>query len=55
MRLTKLEYKGVLYGSLIKTKHCTRVIEYNCRFGDPEVISLLETMKTSFLDICKNI
>jgi phosphoribosylamine--glycine ligase/phosphoribosylformylglycinamidine cyclo-ligase len=49
---TDYDYKGVLYGSFIKTKNGIRVIEYNCRFGDPEVISLLESMKSSFLDIC---
>jgi phosphoribosylamine--glycine ligase/phosphoribosylaminoimidazole synthetase len=52
---TYKKYKGVLYGSFIKTNDGIRVIEYNCRFGDPEVIPLFESMKTNFYDICKNI
>lgn len=52
---TKYYYKGILYGSFIKTKNGIRVIEYNCRFGDPEVISLLENMKTPFINICYDI
>ena len=37
----KYKYKGILYGSFIKTRDGIRVIEYNCRFGDPEVIPFL--------------
>ena len=51
----KYKYKGILYGSFIKTREGIRVIEYNCRFGDPEVIPLLESMKSNFMDICTNI
>jgi len=49
------KYKGILYGSFIKTNNGIRVIEYNCRFGDPEVIPLFESMKTDFYEICLNI
>ena len=52
---TNHKYKGVLYGSFIKTQDGIRVIEYNCRFGDPEIIPLFEAMKTNFYNICKNI
>ena len=52
---TKSKYKGVLYGSFIKTSEGIRVIEYNCRFGDPEIIPLFESMKTNFYDVCLNI
>jgi phosphoribosylamine--glycine ligase/phosphoribosylaminoimidazole synthetase len=52
---TNHKYKGVLYGSFIKTTKGIRVIEYNCRFGDPEVIPLFEAMKTNFYNICLNI
>ena len=49
------KYIGVLYGSFIKTENGIRLIEYNCRFGDPEAIALFECMKTSFYDICLDI
>jgi phosphoribosylamine-glycine ligase len=52
---TNHKYKGVLYGSFIKTTDGIRVIEYNCRFGDPEVIPLFEAMKSNFYNICLNI
>lgn len=52
---TDHKYKGALYGSFIKTSDGIRVIEYNCRFGDPEIIPLFEAMKTNFYNICKNI
>ena len=48
-------YKGILYGSFIKTDNGVRVIEYNCRFGDPEVICLLDNMLSDFSNICYNI
>ena len=48
-------YKGILYGSFIKTENGIRVIEYNCRFGDPEVICLLDNMQSDFSNICYNI
>ena len=48
-------YKGILYGSYIKTKNGIFIIEYNCRFGDPEVMNLLSILKTDFIDICLGI
>lgn len=49
---TRQEYKGILYGSYILTKNGIKVIEFNTRFGDPEVINLLSLLDTDFLDIC---
>nr|QBK87639.1 MAG: uncharacterized protein LCMAC201_05520 [Marseillevirus LCMAC201] len=50
--LSKLPgYVGVLYGSFIKTSSGVKVIEYNCRFGDPEVINVLELLQTDLIDI----
>ena len=48
-------YRGVLYGSFIATRDGIRVIEYNVRFGDPEVMNVLPLLKTDFLDICEAI
>ncbi len=51
----QIGYKGVLYGSFIKTKDGLRIIEYNCRFGDPEAIALFQSMKTNFYKVCLQI
>ena len=40
------DYKGILYGSFIKTKKGIKVIEFNCRFGDSEAINVLELLET---------
>lgn len=45
--IQKQKYIGVLYGSfMITQKGELKVIEYNARFGDPEVINLLHTLQT---------
>jgi len=44
-------FKGVLYFGLIITKSGPKVIEYNCRFGDPETQVVLPLLKTDLLDI----
>jgi phosphoribosylamine---glycine ligase len=49
------EYKGILYGGFMLTKDGLRVIEYNARFGDPEVMNVLPLMQTDFVDVCKAI
>jgi len=36
MRKDKHEYKGFLYAAVIMTKDGPKILEYNCRFGDPE-------------------
>ena len=43
-------YKGILYGSFIKTD-TIKVIEYNARFGDPEVINVLSHLRSNLLTI----
>ncbi len=45
-------YKGILYGGFIATKHGLRVIEFNSRFGDPEVMNVLPLLETDFAEIC---
>jgi len=44
-------FKGVLYFGLIITKDGVFVIEYNCRFGDPETQAVLPRLKTDLVDI----
>ena len=44
-------YIGILYGSFMLTESGLKVIEYNCRFGDPECLNLLSLLKTPLIDV----
>ncbi len=44
-------FKGCLYFGLMLTKDGPKVIEYNCRFGDPETQVVLPRLKTDLVDI----
>jgi phosphoribosylamine--glycine ligase len=44
-------FRGVLYGGLIHTPDGVKVIEFNCRWGDPEAEVLLPLLQTDFLEI----
>ncbi len=44
-------YKGVLYAGLIIKDNEPKVLEFNCRFGDPEAQPILMRMKTDLLDL----
>lgn len=44
-------FKGCLYFGLILTPNGPKVIEYNCRFGDPETQVVLPLMQTDLLTV----
>jgi phosphoribosylamine--glycine ligase len=48
------EYRGVLYGQFMKGKEI-KLIEFNCRFGDPEAMNVLTLLESDFAEICAKI
>ena len=47
-------YTGVLYAGLIVTSDGIKVLEFNCRFGDPETQVLLPRMETDLLSVMQH-
>ena len=45
-------YRGVIYPGMMVTDDGPRVVEFNCRFGDPEAEVLLPRLRSDLLDIC---
>jgi phosphoribosylamine--glycine ligase len=47
-----IEYRGVLYGGLICTEQGIKLLEFNCRFGDPETQAILPRLDSDLLELC---
>jgi phosphoribosylamine--glycine ligase len=52
LRRRGIDYRGVLYGGLIVTEHGIKVLEFNCRFGDPETQAILPRLDSDLLEAC---
>jgi phosphoribosylamine---glycine ligase len=54
-------YKGILYGqfmlarSVNENRPTPKLIEFNCRFGDPEAMNVLPILASDFADVCTRI
>ena len=53
MKAEGREFRGCLYFGLMITKNGPKVIEYNCRFGDPETQVVLPLLKSDLFTVMK--
>ncbi|MCA9190293.1 MAG: phosphoribosylamine--glycine ligase [Planctomycetales bacterium] len=51
MKRNRKPFRGVLYAGLMLTQTGPKVLEYNCRFGDPECQPLLMRLKSDLVEI----
>ena len=55
MRQEGISYKGVIYAGIMVTKKGPKVLEFNCRFGDPETQPIMMRMKSDLVPIMEAI
>jgi phosphoribosylamine--glycine ligase len=48
-------YRGVLYAGLMLTRDGPKVIEFNCRFGDPECELILPLLMSDLAEVCESV
>jgi len=54
LKLEKIDYKGVLYAGVIVKENEPYLLEYNCRFGDPETQAVLPRLKDDIVPVLLN-
>ena len=52
LRKRDIPFRGVLYAGLIVTAAGVKVLEFNCRFGDPETQAVLPRLDSDLLELC---
>jgi phosphoribosylamine---glycine ligase len=52
MRDREIPYRGVLYAGLMLTESGPKVLEFNCRFGDPETQAVLPRLGSDLIGLC---
>ena len=55
MRTEGCPFTGVLYAGLMLTPDGPKVVEFNCRFGDPETEALIPLMDSSLLELIASV
>jgi phosphoribosylamine--glycine ligase len=55
MRAEGHPYCGVLYAGLMLTADGPKVLEFNCRFGDPEAQLILPLLRSSLFEVCSSV
>ena len=51
MKRSRNPFRGVLYAGLMITRHGSKVLEYNVRFGDPECQPLLMRLQSDLVEV----
>lgn len=52
LKKRNIKYKGVLFAGLMMQDGVAKVLEFNCRFGDPETQSILTRFEGDFYELC---
>ena len=55
MRTERCAFRGLLYAGLMLTPDGPKVVEFNCRFGDPETEALMPLMDSSLLELIASV
>ena len=51
MRAEGIDYRGCLYGGFMLTDEGPKLLEFNCRFGDPETQVVLPRLKSDLVEV----
>jgi phosphoribosylamine--glycine ligase len=51
LKRRRTPFRGVLYAGVMVTNQGMRILEYNCRFGDPEIQPVLMRLKTDLFEL----